>query len=102
MHLTDLSMAMQKIYQTFVALAAQLQSIHENVKVCFGVFLCISCMTVKSNLQVFWVFFFFCPSVKLTAFKIFHTILEKCFDLKSSFCATEVALKVFTNRNDSK
>ncbi|KFP01694.1 Nucleoporin p58/p45, partial [Calypte anna] len=27
-----LSMAMQKIYQTFVALAAQLQSIHENVK----------------------------------------------------------------------
>ncbi|NWU66031.1 NUP58 protein, partial [Pterocles burchelli] len=28
----DLSMAMQKIYQTFVALAAQLQSIHENVK----------------------------------------------------------------------
>nr|XP_023416188.1 nucleoporin p58/p45 [Cavia porcellus] len=28
-----LSMAMQKIYQTFVALAAQLQSIHENVKV---------------------------------------------------------------------
>jgi len=33
-------MAMQKIYQTFVALAAQLQSIHENVKVCcFDVFL---------------------------------------------------------------
>ncbi|VTJ64889.1 nucleoporin p58/p45 isoform X3 [Marmota monax] len=34
-HITpqDLSMAMQKIYQTFVALAAQLQSIHENVKV---------------------------------------------------------------------
>lgn len=32
-YLTDLSMAMQKIYQTFVALAAQLQSIHENVKV---------------------------------------------------------------------
>ncbi|KAM4699978.1 nucleoporin p58/p45 isoform 4-T4 [Discoglossus pictus] len=33
-HLTpqDLSMAMQKLYQTFVALAAQLQSIHENVK----------------------------------------------------------------------
>ena len=31
--LVDLSMAMQKIYQTFVALAAQLQSIHENVKV---------------------------------------------------------------------
>ncbi|KAM9566292.1 nucleoporin p58/p45 isoform 5-T5 [Guaruba guarouba] len=33
-HITpqDLSMAMQKIYQTFVALAAQLQSIHENVK----------------------------------------------------------------------
>lgn len=31
--LADLSMAMQKIYQTFVALAAQLQSIHENVKV---------------------------------------------------------------------
>ncbi|KAM8803493.1 nucleoporin p58/p45 isoform 2-T2 [Rhynchonycteris naso] len=29
----DLSMAMQKIYQTFVALAAQLQSVHENVKV---------------------------------------------------------------------
>lgn len=28
-------MAMQKIYQTFVALAAQLQSIHENVKVRF-------------------------------------------------------------------
>lgn len=26
---------MQKIYQTFVALAAQLQSIHENVKVSF-------------------------------------------------------------------
>ncbi|NXJ96527.1 NUP58 protein, partial [Corythaixoides concolor] len=34
LHITpqDLSMAMQKIYQTFVALAAQLQSIHENVK----------------------------------------------------------------------
>ncbi|XP_026972477.1 nucleoporin p58/p45 isoform X6 [Sagmatias obliquidens] len=34
-HITpqDLSVAMQKIYQTFVALAAQLQSIHENVKV---------------------------------------------------------------------
>ncbi|KAF7480258.1 nucleoporin p58/p45 [Marmota monax] len=34
-HITpqDLSMAMQKIYQTFVASAAQLQSIHENVKV---------------------------------------------------------------------
>ncbi|XP_077154430.1 nucleoporin p58/p45 isoform X1 [Ranitomeya variabilis] len=33
-HLTpqDLSMAMQKLYQTFVALAAQLQIIHENVK----------------------------------------------------------------------
>ncbi|NWV01673.1 NUP58 protein, partial [Upupa epops] len=33
-HITpqDLAMAMQKIYQTFVALAAQLQSIHENVK----------------------------------------------------------------------
>ncbi|KAM8976547.1 nucleoporin p58/p45 isoform 3-T3 [Pelodytes ibericus] len=33
-HLTpqDLSMAMQKLYQTFVALAAQLQSVHENVK----------------------------------------------------------------------
>ena len=28
-------MAMQKIYQTFVALAAQLQSVHENVKVRF-------------------------------------------------------------------
>lgn len=28
----DLSLAMQKLYQTFVALAAQLQSIHENVK----------------------------------------------------------------------
>ncbi|KAL4624871.1 nucleoporin p58/p45, partial [Arapaima gigas] len=34
-HITpqDLSMAMQKLYQTFVALAAQLQSVHENVKV---------------------------------------------------------------------
>ncbi|XP_018421884.1 PREDICTED: nucleoporin p58/p45 isoform X3 [Nanorana parkeri] len=34
LHLTpqDLSSAMQKLYQTFVALAAQLQSIHENVK----------------------------------------------------------------------
>ncbi|CAH2225194.1 nucleoporin p58 p45 isoform X2 [Pelobates cultripes] len=33
-HLTpqDLSMAMQKLYQSFVALAAQLQSVHENVK----------------------------------------------------------------------
>ncbi|XP_066555095.1 nucleoporin p58/p45 isoform X2 [Amia ocellicauda] len=33
-HITpqDLSMAMQKLYQTFVALAAQLQSVHENVK----------------------------------------------------------------------
>ncbi|NXH10689.1 NUP58 protein, partial [Bucco capensis] len=33
-HITpqDLSMAMQKIYQTFVALAAQLQPIHESVK----------------------------------------------------------------------
>ncbi|KAF5893307.1 nucleoporin p58/p45-like isoform X1, partial [Clarias magur] len=34
-HITpqDLSMAMQKLYQTFVALAAQLQAVHENVKV---------------------------------------------------------------------
>ncbi|KAL2085868.1 hypothetical protein ACEWY4_019188 [Coilia grayii] len=34
-HITpqDLSMAMQKLYQTFVALAAQLQTVHENVKV---------------------------------------------------------------------
>ena len=32
---TDLSMAMQKLYQTFVAQAAQLQSVHENVKVSF-------------------------------------------------------------------
>ncbi|XP_020364603.1 nucleoporin p58/p45 isoform X2 [Oncorhynchus kisutch] len=33
-HITpqDLSLAMQKLYQTFVALAAQLQSVHENVK----------------------------------------------------------------------
>lgn len=29
----DLSLAMQKLYQTFVALAAQLQGVHENVKV---------------------------------------------------------------------
>ncbi|KAA0704602.1 Nucleoporin p58/p45 [Triplophysa tibetana] len=28
----DLSLAMQKLYQTFVALAAQLQGVHENVK----------------------------------------------------------------------
>ncbi|XP_030625038.1 nucleoporin p58/p45 isoform X3 [Chanos chanos] len=34
-HITpqDLSQAMQKLYQTFVALAAQLQVVHENVKV---------------------------------------------------------------------
>ncbi|KAF7659559.1 hypothetical protein LDENG_00296700 [Lucifuga dentata] len=34
-HITpqDLTMAMQKLYQTFVALAAQLQSVHENVKI---------------------------------------------------------------------
>uniref|UniRef100_A0AAY5KUB6 Nucleoporin 58 n=1 Tax=Esox lucius TaxID=8010 RepID=A0AAY5KUB6_ESOLU len=34
-HITpqDLSLAMQKLYQTFVALAAQLQSVHENVKI---------------------------------------------------------------------
>uniref|UniRef100_A0A8C5CDP6 Nucleoporin 58 n=1 Tax=Gadus morhua TaxID=8049 RepID=A0A8C5CDP6_GADMO len=34
-HITpqDLSMAMQKLYQTFVAQAAQLQSVHENVKI---------------------------------------------------------------------
>uniref|UniRef100_A0A9J8AAC5 Nucleoporin 58 n=1 Tax=Cyprinus carpio carpio TaxID=630221 RepID=A0A9J8AAC5_CYPCA len=34
-HITpqDLSQAMQKLYQTFVALAAQLQGVHENVKV---------------------------------------------------------------------
>ncbi|XP_060755709.1 nucleoporin p58/p45 isoform X2 [Neoarius graeffei] len=34
-HITpqDLSLAMQKLYQTFVALAAQLQAVHENVKV---------------------------------------------------------------------
>lgn len=34
-HITpqDLTMAMQKLYQTFVAQAAQLQSVHENVKV---------------------------------------------------------------------
>uniref|UniRef100_A0A8B9KP51 Nucleoporin 58 n=1 Tax=Astyanax mexicanus TaxID=7994 RepID=A0A8B9KP51_ASTMX len=33
-HITpqDLSQAMQKLYQTFVALAAQLQAVHENVK----------------------------------------------------------------------
>ncbi|KAG7260914.1 hypothetical protein CRUP_031910 [Coryphaenoides rupestris] len=30
---SDLSMAMQKLYQTFVAQAAQLQSVHENVKI---------------------------------------------------------------------
>lgn len=30
----DLTLAMQKLYQTFVAQAAQLQSVHENVKVC--------------------------------------------------------------------
>lgn len=29
----DLTLAMQKLYQTFVAEAAQLQSVHENVKV---------------------------------------------------------------------
>ncbi|XP_077410532.1 nucleoporin p58/p45 isoform X2 [Vanacampus margaritifer] len=29
----DLTMAMQKLYQTFVAQAAQLQSVHENVKI---------------------------------------------------------------------
>lgn len=29
----DLTLAMQKLYQTFVAQAAQLQSVHENVKV---------------------------------------------------------------------
>lgn len=61
MPLTDLSMAMQKIYQTFVALAAQLQSIHENVKVrCSDVFLCISYMTVKSHFLTLYlqVFFF--------------------------------------------
>ncbi|CAB1342226.1 unnamed protein product [Coregonus sp. 'balchen'] len=29
----DLSLAMQKLYQTFVCLAAQLQSVHENVKI---------------------------------------------------------------------
>ncbi|XP_071766049.1 nucleoporin p58/p45 isoform X2 [Centroberyx gerrardi] len=34
-HITpqDLSLAMQKLYQTFVAQAAQLQSVHENVKI---------------------------------------------------------------------
>ncbi|XP_041817452.1 nucleoporin p58/p45 isoform X3 [Chelmon rostratus] len=34
-HITpqDLTMAMQKLYQTFVAQAAQLQSVHENVKI---------------------------------------------------------------------
>ncbi|XP_059502662.1 nucleoporin p58/p45 isoform X3 [Stegostoma tigrinum] len=34
-HMTpqDLSLAMQKVYQTFVALAAQLQSIHESAKI---------------------------------------------------------------------
>ncbi|XP_071184174.1 nucleoporin p58/p45-like isoform X7 [Salvelinus alpinus] len=34
-HITpqDLSLAMQKLYQTFVCLAAQLQSVHENVKI---------------------------------------------------------------------
>lgn len=31
--LPDLTLAMQKLYQTFVAQAAQLQSVHENVKV---------------------------------------------------------------------
>lgn len=31
----DLTLAMQKLYQTFVAQAAQLQSVHENVKVSF-------------------------------------------------------------------
>lgn len=32
----DLTLAMQKLYQTFVAEAAQLQSVHENVKVSSG------------------------------------------------------------------
>lgn len=31
----DLTLAMQKLYQTFVAQASQLQSVHENVKVSF-------------------------------------------------------------------
>lgn len=79
MPLADLSMAMQKIYQTFVALAAQLQSIHENVKVCcFHVFYVFSETTTKSHfLKIQYIFryssffFFFFPSVKLTALKIF-------------------------------
>lgn len=93
MHLTDLSMAMQKIYQTFVALAAQLQSIHENVKVCFDVFLYISYTTVKSHLRVFFLcFLVFCTSIKLTAFKNFQTVLEKCFDEKNPLLLTEVCI----------
>lgn len=35
---TDLTLAMQKLYQTFVAQAAQLQSVHENVKVGFNLY----------------------------------------------------------------
>lgn len=54
-HITpqDLSMAMQKIYQTFVALAAQLQSIHENVKVLKEQYLGYRKMFLGDSVDVF-------------------------------------------------
>ncbi|XP_017507236.3 nucleoporin p58/p45 isoform X1 [Manis javanica] len=54
-HITpqDLSMAMQKIYQTFVALAAQLQSIHENVKVLKELYLGYRKMFLGDAVDVF-------------------------------------------------
>ena len=45
----DLTLAMQKLYQTFVALAAQLQSIHENVKVGSYLQRCLKRLPVKVN-----------------------------------------------------
>ncbi|XP_001366702.1 nucleoporin p58/p45 isoform X2 [Monodelphis domestica] len=54
-HITpqDLSLAMQKIYQTFVALAAQLQSIHENVKMLKEQYLGYRKMFLGDSVDVF-------------------------------------------------
>ncbi|XP_062983101.1 nucleoporin p58/p45 isoform X2 [Elgaria multicarinata webbii] len=54
-HITpqDLSMAMQKIYQTFVALAAQLQSVHENVKMLKDQYLGFRKMFLADAVDVF-------------------------------------------------
>lgn len=50
----DLTLAMQKLYQTFVAQAAQLQSVHENVKV--GSLLLVLSFKKYTIIKLIWTF----------------------------------------------